>query len=167
MKNKNGFLLAEETLKIVIAVICIMFLVYFLTSLYFAKVNEEKLKYATETLKDSDESIESVIRVLEEAQTKQMTLKNPKAWYLFSFVGENKPNSCAEKNCLCICDNVNAVSYRSLWTSEEERQSEECAKDGVCLIVPDLKKFEEIEIKKDLTEILISKINNKIEILEK
>ena len=39
-KNKGGFLLAEETLKIVIALIALTFLIYFLMSLYFAKTSE-------------------------------------------------------------------------------------------------------------------------------
>lgn len=37
IKNKKGFLLANETLKIIIAVICIGFLIYFLAMLYLSK----------------------------------------------------------------------------------------------------------------------------------
>jgi len=160
MKNKNGFLLAEETLKIVIAVICIMFLVYFLTSLYFNKINEEKLKHAKNVLTEANENLEdSIDDVRNSGQSKDFPIINPKSWYLFSFTGKNKPDSCARKNCLCICDNVVDILGR---------QIKECSKEGVCLIVEDLKEFEEIEINPDESlRILIKKVNGKIEILKK
>ena len=38
--NRKGFLLAEETLKIILALIAITFLVYFLVSLYMFGVEK-------------------------------------------------------------------------------------------------------------------------------
>ena len=49
-KNKKGFLLAEETLKIILALICIVFLVYFLVYLYFSNVDSKKLEQAKSSL---------------------------------------------------------------------------------------------------------------------
>ena len=49
-KNRKGFLLAEETLKIILAVISIGFLVYFLSALYFANQNSEELEQAEASL---------------------------------------------------------------------------------------------------------------------
>lgn len=165
MKNKKGFLLAEETLKIVIAVICIGVLVSFLTSIYFAKVNDQKKKEAESTLDKINEEIVN----LGGLEQKSYGIQNPGGWYLFSFVGnDKKPNSCADKNCLCICDNVYEVNVK-FWVSEEERQLERCNEKGVCLIVSNIKGFEEIEIKKPkegLTNILIQRVNNQIEIKE-
>src|SRR3989338_4460161 len=48
--EKRGFLLAEETLKIIIAVISIGFLIYFLAALYFASRDAEKLEQAGASL---------------------------------------------------------------------------------------------------------------------
>lgn len=148
-KNKGGFLLAEETLKIVVAVICIGFLVFFLTSLYFAKMNSEKLKQAESSLERISEVIENA-----EANSELIGGLTPEGWYLFSFVDEKKPNSCAGKNCLCICDKLGSLNF---WSSQVEK----CNKDGVCLIVDNLEnKLIEIEIKKDLTSVLIKKEGN-------
>jgi len=158
MINKRGFLLAEETIKIIIALICIVFLVYFLLSLYFSKVQNENIKYAKATLIDSDDSIKAVIdRVksgISEGGSEIKLVHNPKGWYLFSFTGNKiKPNSCAGENCVCICDNVYSVSL-VFWKSEEERQAGKCSDKGVCLIEEDLREFGEIEIT-EATELTI------------
>jgi len=64
--NKKGFLLAEETLKIVVAVISITFLIYFLTSLYFARIDGENLRKAEAVLKGNSEgSIKTAIENLD------------------------------------------------------------------------------------------------------
>jgi len=153
MNNKRGFLLAEETLKIVISVICIGILIYFLTSLYFAKINDEKTKQATETI----EQISLSLQGLGEPIT--LFAIEPIKWELMSFVGEEeKPNSCFGKDCVCICDGVVDVFGR---------QIKECDKDGACLSVLNLIKFNSIKITKldkGLTNIKIEKIENKIKI---
>ena len=161
MKNKNGFLLAEETLKMVLAVIAISFLIYFLTSLYFAKVNSEKLRQAEAILKgDSEGSIKMVIDNLGDKNSTEFHLQSPKGWYLFGFV-EDKPNSCAGENCLCVCDKVLVDTFFGLGSS---RQIKECDESGVCLILQNLKEFEKIKIAQQF--ISIKKENNVIEIIE-
>ncbi len=136
--NNKGFLLASETVKIVIAVICIVFLVFFLTQLYFSKVAEEKGRQAATTLTNSTQSIKVYINDVKSSKiSKTYFFKNPIGWYVFSFVGdEKKPNACANTNCLCICENV--IDYF-------DRQINYCNEDGACLIVPDLenRKIEE------------------------
>ncbi len=101
MKNKKGFLLAEETLKIVIAVICIGFLVYLLTSLYLKNKDNEKLEQA-------EASLEHLISEINAEHT-EVEIYNPKGWVLISWPYENEliPNSCSNMgwgNCICICD---------------------------------------------------------------
>lgn len=136
--NSKGFLLASETVKIVIAVICIVFLVYFLTALYFNKVAEEKGRQAASTLINSTQSIKVFINDVKQDKTsKTYILQNPIGWYVFSFTGtEKKPNSCSNSNCLCICEDV--IDYF-------DRQISYCDEDGACLILPDLenRKIEE------------------------
>ena len=149
-KNKKGMLLAEETLKTVIAVIAISFLVYFLVSLYFGNLDESRQKHAEETLN----SISGII----DSGKENLTAITPSGWYLFGFTGEEKPNPCAGKNCLCICDKNFGINF---W----ESQSEECGDDGRCLIIENLEAFEEIEILdsgEGLTNIIIKKVNDKI-----
>ncbi len=135
MRNKKGFLLAEETLKIVIAVICIGFLAYFLTSLYFSNLDEKKQNQAEATL----EQIE--IKIGEGGgELKGVT---PTGWSIFNFSEKSKPNQCAGKKCICICDEI-STNYAGVFGN---RQLKECQKDGRCLVVENLLGFEIIEIK--------------------
>ena len=163
-KNKRAFLLASETLKIVIAVICIGFLIYFLSALYFNNTNAKKLVHAKSILTDSDENIESIvdkIRLhqgsLQEGNAEEFEFVNPVGWSLFSFIvgtSEYIPNSCGGVSCLCVCDGV----FVDKWGN----QAKECSNEGVCLIVPELEYFEEIEIQDGVNKILISNVEGGI-----
>ncbi|PIO07153.1 hypothetical protein COU59_03790 [Candidatus Pacearchaeota archaeon CG10_big_fil_rev_8_21_14_0_10_34_12] len=86
MKNTRGFLLAEETLKIVIAVISISFLVYFLYSIYFANKNPE-LEQAKATLEFLIEQADAGI--------KEVEVYNPEGWYILNY-----------KENICICEDT-------------------------------------------------------------
>jgi hypothetical protein len=155
-KNKRGFLLGEETLKMVIAVICVVFLIFLLVSIYLSKTNEPKKKYAAAILTESDESVSKVVLGLKEGENKNINVFNPEGWYLFSFTGNNEiPNSCAGQNCLCICDKLWGVTF---W----KKQVEKCVDDGVCIAVPELRPFEPIEIKDGLSIINIQKTDGRI-----
>ena len=131
MENKKGFLLGEETLKIIVAVIVIIFLIYLLVSLYFAKVHGDELKQAKESVRRISEVVQG--------NGTRVDAVNPQGWYIFSFTGARKPNSCAGKNCLCICEKL--VSW-NFWGSQDK----ECSDNGVCLIIPDLRSFDRIKI---------------------
>ena len=97
MKNKKGFLLAEETLKIIIAVIAIGFLVYFLVSLYFSAKASKETEQAEETLNF----------ILSEAAAGRagVDVYNPKNWWILFKDGE-----CEDKG---ICLNNNGFSLES------------------------------------------------------
>lgn len=156
--RKRGFLLAEETLKIVIAVISLIFLVYFLTSLYLAKSSENAIEKAKQVLLESDESVKNIIDNLNEGESREIGIQRISQgiddWHLFGFTQEAKPNSCAGENCLCICDDV-----------LEGRQAEECVKQGVCLVVEALEnKKINLELDETLNFITIKKTNNEISI---
>ena len=136
--NKKGFLLAEQVLKIVLSLIALSFLIYFLTSLYFANAETKNKQQAELTLEE--------IKDLTKTLPTEFTLLSPKGWYLFSFTGEPiKPNSCLGENCLCICKNVGGLNP---FKSEEERQRIECDNSGVCSNIKNLGDYDkEIEIK--------------------
>ncbi|MEK6898030.1 MAG: hypothetical protein AABX28_01585 [Nanoarchaeota archaeon] len=161
IKNKKGFLLAEETLKIVIALIALGFLVYFLTALYFANINKQKLEQAENSLTRIGEIFDG----LAEGNFEVQDISNPKGWHLFSFVENVKPNSCAGENCICICSRVYDDPIRAIFVSWEERQAKECTDGGSCLIAENLGHFDEIKIKntdEGLTQVLIKKENNMV-----
>ncbi len=98
-KTKKGFFLAEETLKIVIAVIVIVFLIYFVASLYFSAKDTENLKFAEQSLKYLTDQIG--------LKTAEIQIYNPTGWSILSWPFENKlPLSCSNlgwEKCLCIC----------------------------------------------------------------
>ncbi|MCK5149775.1 hypothetical protein KAJ87_02525 [Candidatus Pacearchaeota archaeon] len=154
--NRRGLLLASETLKIVIAVICIGFLIYFLTSLYFTNVKNKNFEKAEASLNLIESEVE---RISEGGEFREdgLNVPSPSGWYLWSFI-EDKPLSCLNQNCLCICDNV--------WANFFDRQIKKCDKEGVCLIVENLKGFDKIKIKNDGTFVLIKEVEGLIEVSE-
>lgn len=99
MKNKHGFLLGEETVKIIIAVICLVALVYFLASLYLANRNKD--------LELAKASLEKLIADIN-AGRNETEIYNPKGWLITSFSSSKEiiPKYCLDKeweNCICIC----------------------------------------------------------------
>ena len=152
--KKKGLLLAEETLKMIIALIAISFLIYFLTSLYFANANSQKLREAESTLSRISDVINNI-----NLNAEAIDALNPSGWYLFSFTQDKKPNACSGENCLCICDNVLVDS--GLFGLISDRQIKECNQNGVCEIVENLEEFGEIEIERDFS-LEIEKIGDKI-----
>ena len=118
--SKRGLLLAEETLKIVIAVISLGVLIFFLASIYFNSQSSREKELAQATL-------ENVIEDLN--QEKESTiLLNPLDWQLLSWpLGELKPSSCIDKNwehCLCICKPLSVFT--------PNMAVEGCSESGVC-----------------------------------
>lgn len=131
MKNTRGFLLAEETLKIIIAVICLALLAYFLVSVYLKSSEDEDLELAKASLE----------HLISEAGTGEVEIYNPDGWVIISWpqvseqsfvnkyslgiIGEEagktlKPLSCENlgwEKCICICKGDGAG---------------DCDKNGVC-----------------------------------
>ncbi|MDZ4226745.1 MAG: hypothetical protein U1B79_01390, partial [Candidatus Pacearchaeota archaeon] len=106
--NKNGFLLAEETLKLIIAVIAIGFLAYFLMSLYFSARTSQKLEQARDTL--------PFIMNETKAGKTSADVYNPKNWWLRTFFKEREiqfPKTCSNlglASCICLCEKNSAES---------------------------------------------------------
>jgi len=98
--NKKGFLLAEETLKIIIAVVCISFLAYLLFSVYMKNKTGEKLEFAKA-------SLDYLVKEMS-ARNPEVVIYNPEGWSLSSWPYENqRPDSCINlgwEACICICE---------------------------------------------------------------
>lgn len=133
-------LLVEETLKMIIAVIAIGFLVVFLVQLYFTKVQGNELNQANADINN--------IRIIINGKGNSTILNNPVGWNLFYFSNENSPNACANENCLCICDELTFSFDIPFYGSKDERQFKECNEDGACVGIKNLNSFEPIEIEK-------------------
>lgn len=141
-KNKKAFLLAEETLKIIIAVICIVFLIYILLAIYNASTSDKKLDEAKADLFGSSDSkvpgIQNITVTLKDGESQIKDISDPSGWHLYSFVEQEKPNACTNDNCICICK----VSLITLLRS----QASECDKEGACLVLKNLAK-EDLDLK--------------------
>lgn len=143
-------MLATEVVKMVITVICILFLVYLLMSLYFARINSSKFAQAQESM----ERVNQALNHMELNGLSEYTLDavSPSKWLVLGYTeNEMKPNSCNEKSCLCICKN-----------SREAKQLEKCSEEGVCSELLNLKDFKEFELgmKDNVPVGIYLKINN-------
>jgi hypothetical protein len=87
IKDRRGFLLGEETLKIIISVIAMIFLIYLLASLYYNSSKNKDLNLAKE----------SVEYIVKEAKigSEEIQIYNPEKWFIL-----NHPE---ESGFLCIC----------------------------------------------------------------
>lgn len=130
MISRRGFLLAEETVKIILALIVVSFLVYLLSSLYFANKREADLEFADASLKKIIESIDGGLSEVE--------IYNPGGWYLLGWPYQNvAPKSCSNlgwENCLCICRNQGkGISVPGIHTVvTPSNLAESCDELGVC-----------------------------------
>lgn len=97
-------MLAEETLKIIIAVICIVFLAYLLISLYMKGQGDKELEMART-------SLEHLVNEINAGAT-EVQIYNPEDWWISSWPSAISqqgqvfmPTSCSNfgwQNCLCI-----------------------------------------------------------------
>lgn len=127
--DKKGFLLAEETLKIILAVIAIGFLAFLLFSLYNANKTAKDLELAKESL---DFLVQEI-----NAQRAEVEIYNPKGWEIYSWPNtytkgillwktteEGMPLSCSNlgwDSCICIC---------------KKDTPDKCDSKGICLNNP-------------------------------
>jgi len=99
IQNKKGFLLAEETLKIIIAMICIAFLVFLLVSLYNSNKDGKEKEFARS-------SLDLIIKNINDKST-SVEIFNPDKAFILSWPSEGKiPKVCENigwESCLCIC----------------------------------------------------------------
>jgi hypothetical protein len=127
MKYRRGFLLAEETLKIVIAVICLLFLAYLLVSIYLNNKTDEELELAKA-------SLENLVNEIN-AGNPSVEIYNPDGWLIIPWSEpETIPSICKNlgwKNCLCICPKT---WYQKIYdVSTIEGRANQCSDNGICL----------------------------------
>ena len=89
-KNRKGFLLAEEVVKIIIAVIAIGLLSYLLFSLYNLNRTSNELELA-------ESSLEHIVQELNSGRD-EIEIFNPKGWWIVTDASSGEEN-------LCICEN--------------------------------------------------------------
>jgi hypothetical protein len=103
MRDKKGILM-EETLKIIVAVVCIVALVYLAFSLYGIFTQKKEVEQARATVTN----IINKANVLKEGATAPYLVESPNKWYIVIFsrgLVEKMPAQCSVKEtCLCMCN---------------------------------------------------------------
>ncbi len=111
--NRKGFLLGEFTLKVIIAVLCIIVLAFLVIKIYGALTNKPEIAKAEGTL----ERVLEKIRVADnEGKEQGYVLIEPRDWVLI-YKPTGAPEMCSGRNCLCVCE------------------KEDCSQNSVCEIV--------------------------------
>jgi len=113
MKNKKAIVL-PETLKLIIAVLCIFILIYLSVSLYDIFIKKTEIQQARETLSQISAEVES----LEEGGSRDFLVTSPKDWVLMTIDGK-----------LCICP---APDLSSFVIPKRELVESDCLKKGAC-----------------------------------
>ncbi|HOW36702.1 MAG TPA: hypothetical protein PLK34_00420 [Candidatus Pacearchaeota archaeon] len=102
MKNKKGFFLAEETIKIITSAVVILGLVALLVAIYFGIASGNRLKLSQ--AKDSIQFFENRLK----SGAEQIELISPTKWCLVQWPGPDNtevPTQCSNKrweSCFCI-----------------------------------------------------------------
>jgi len=139
LKEKKGFLLAEETLKIIISVIVLVLLFALLGKLYYNHIRDKELEQATATL---DRLILEINNGATEFQVYNPV--DPKFdfnyWALMSWPhpSHGGPLVCGGKPCLCVAVNVwSLFSGFPFVPNAIDRNRDNCdnLKKGICRIV--------------------------------
>lgn len=166
MKSKRSqTLLGEHGVELVIAVLCIVVLVFLGFMVYNFFIGEKaELAQARATL---DEVMGSIKSLEIEGDNREISLINPTDWALsYQHDLEKRPGSCGGESCLCICK----------YSSNEEKFFDNCNSEANAVCENYDKHFIEvgplqgtfkgmIDILK-VTKIKISLIDNRITIKE-
>jgi hypothetical protein len=180
--NKRGFLLGEQTLKIIVAVICILLLLGLLFSLYSSYVGDKKLEQARESL----DKIQDALDEAKDNRESNLMLSTPndpiQGWFISSFNSEDSenfndlPERCSQEvgGCVCICK---VVLHKTLNMLEKKKDySKYCNYEGVCADYKnvevtfkerDIKEYRNIiMIRQPFTWLKITKEGDKLKIIK-
>ncbi|VVB80096.1 Uncharacterised protein [uncultured archaeon] len=137
LNNKRGNLLSEETLKIVIAVICIIFLVSLLLGIYNSYTTNREAEMAKSTLSKFNEAVSLKHETFDVFNPTSGSLNK---FYLVAWAeGGPLPTSCSNvgwASCVCICRTSYSLGIKDLLgniipifrTDVQDNLLEECPK---------------------------------------
>jgi len=125
--NKRGNMLAEYTLKVIIAAMSLLLLIYLLFALYSSFTQKQNFDRAEATLDGLDEKMIDA-RNLNEKQSH--VLLEPNGWVLLSYTSGKKPDECQD-NCICLCEAKGTGSWKRAYIWAQD-QIEKCNLRGVC-----------------------------------
>jgi len=106
MAKSTKAILIPETIKIIIAVICIFLLIYLAVSLYGIFISKSEIEQARATL---DAIIGKINSLDNDGEKLDYFIIGPEAWniYYFDNVAGVSLTTCGGENCLCSCPQFN------------------------------------------------------------
>lgn len=115
MKNKRAFLLGKHTLGLLIAVLCILILVYAGVKVYGMLSTKEKKESAEDNLNLIVNKVEYLKSPDYTKDFLYVTITPPERWFLRSYMDWTHPKGeCLDKqSCLCMCDNINCDGLKT------------------------------------------------------
>ncbi len=127
MRRKGFLFLGEKTVEMVIAVLCIVVLIYLGVRIYTTSTS-------TGNLEKAQNNIDKIGLALGEAKKSGFStvfVLQPTDWVIISwpykFYGD-KPNKCKATYCICICDALNS----QVSASSDESFVNKCNANGIC-----------------------------------
>jgi len=139
-KSKKSMMIAEEVLRIVLAVACIFLLVYISAKLYSIFIAKGDLDKARAEL----DNINGIINLgLQDTSAnvivgRDYLLMTPQEWVLTGWpYGNIYPEYCASrgwKKCLCMCDVHQGIIGKILLNAARpDKIAESCTKNQICI----------------------------------
>ncbi|MBS3073844.1 hypothetical protein J4447_00130 [Candidatus Pacearchaeota archaeon] len=110
MKNRRGFeLLSGKTIGVLIAILCIVILLYLGSELAIVRGQYEQRKKAEGMMQ---EVVASIYSLKEIGSEKNYLVSSVKEWnfVVFREMDARSPPSCQSKKCLCLCPEEDAIS---------------------------------------------------------
>ena len=98
--NKRGDFFTLEVLHIILAVVCLIFLVYLGASMYSILKNKQEIQQA-KALQEDLAPLEK--DVLDNNAQREYLIIGPKNWFLTSFVAGVRAE-CNQNPCFCVCN---------------------------------------------------------------
>jgi hypothetical protein len=159
--NRKANMLAEQTLKIVIATLSLLLLLYLLFALYSNFTQKQNFARADATLQGLDGKM---IDARNNNEKQAHVLLEPNGWILTSYTSGEKPDECSD-NCICLCEAQGTGSWKRAWIWAQN-QIEKCNLRGTCKDYSENLNDFEIEID-DETDVEIEFNGGKYEITKK
>lgn len=104
--NRKGDILASEVLKLVLAALCIIALVY-LAVVMFGLL---QAKTQTEQARGTLDELAAKSNLLQSGEQAETLIVAPKGWFIISFERASLVKECTSNFCICMCDNAKCDS---------------------------------------------------------
>jgi len=124
--HKKAMLLAEYSLKMIIAILVLLLLLYLFFAWYSSLIEKQNFQRAEATLESLKEKMSDAKNGID---TEPLPLLEPNSWKLISYTSAVRPESCF-KNCICLCEDIKWTDKAKVfWTPT---QLDKCDIRGVC-----------------------------------